>query len=56
MEWSLYNFIKDKWQSLFENVVLGNLKSFFQLDHQVDVSLYLTDAIALHHPKELASL
>ena len=26
----------------FENVVLGSLKSFFQLDQQVDISLYRT--------------
>ena len=30
----LYNFIKDKFQSLFEKEILGSLKSFFQLiDH-----------------------
>jgi hypothetical protein len=32
----LYNSIED--------VVLGSLKFFFQLDHQVDISLYLTKA------------
>ena len=26
----------------FENVVLGSLKFFFQLDQQVDISLYRT--------------
>ena len=31
-----------KFPSLYENVVLGSPKSFFQLDHQVDISLYLT--------------
>ena len=33
--------------SLFENVVLGSLKSIFQLDHQLHISLYLTQASAL---------
>ena len=48
--------IKDKLPSLFENVVLGSLKSFFQLDFQVDISLYLTKATALHHSRELDGL
>ena len=39
---SMYNAIREKFPSLLENVVLGSLKSFFQLDHQVDISLYLT--------------
>ena len=43
LEWPQYNPIKDKLRtSLFENIVLGSLKSFFQLDHQVDISLHLT--------------
>ena len=29
------------------NVVLGILTSFFQLDHQIDINLYLVEAIAL---------
>ena len=29
------------------NVVIGSLESFFQLNHQVDISLYLTEATAL---------
>ena len=56
LECPLYNSIRDKFQSLFENVVLGSLKSFFQLDHQVDISLYLTEATALRHSRELAGL
>ena len=39
-----------------EKVVLGNLKSFFQFDQQDDISLYLMEATALHHSRELASL
>ena len=40
LEGPLYNsMIRDKLQSLFENIILGSLKSFFQLDHQVDISL-----------------
>ena len=56
LECPLYNSIRDKFQSLFENVVLGSLKSFFQLDHQVDISLYLMEATALRHCRELVSL
>ena len=46
----------DRFQSLFENVVLGSLKSFLQLDHQVDISLYLKSATALCHYGEIAGL
>ena len=54
---SIYNTKRDKFPSLFENVVLEGLKSFFQLDHQVDISLYLTEvATALCHSRELAGL
>jgi hypothetical protein len=35
LEYLLYNPIKDKFSSLFENAILESLKSFFQLDHQV---------------------
>ena len=37
-------------------VVLFFLKSFFQSDHPVDISLYLTEASTLHHSRELAGL
>lgn len=47
--------IRDGFSTLFQNVVLGNLKLFLQLD-QVDVSLHLTEAIALHYSRGLASL
>ena len=46
LECPLYNSIRYKFQALFEKLVLGSLKSFFQLDHQVDISLYLTEATA----------
>jgi hypothetical protein len=49
---SLYYSIRNKFQSFFENVVLGRLKTFFQLDHWVDVSLYFTEATALCHSRE----
>ena len=39
----VYNSIRDKFQSLSQNVVLGNLKSFFQLDHQAYIGLYVTE-------------
>ena len=56
LECPLNNFIKDKFHSPFEKVVLRRLKSFFQMDHQVNVSIYLTQATTLHHSRELASL
>jgi hypothetical protein len=43
LECLLYTSIGDKYfPSLFENVVLGSLGSFVQLDREVDISLYLT--------------
>jgi hypothetical protein len=56
LESPLYNPIRDKFPSPFENVVSGSLESFFQLDHQVDINLYLTEATALCHSRKLASL
>ena len=56
LECPLYEPIRDKFTSLFENVVLGSLKSFFQLDHQVDICLFLKKATALHKFRGLASL
>ena len=53
VECPLYNFIKVKFLSLFENVMLGSFKSFFQLDHQVDISLYFTEITTLCHSSEL---
>ena len=52
LECPLYNPIRDQFPSLFENIVPGSLKFFFQLDQQVDVSLYLAEATALHHSKK----
>ena len=49
LECPLYNPIKDKFPSLFENVIIRSLKSFFQSDHQVDIHLYLTEATTLCH-------
>ena len=48
--------LKVSFPSLFENVVLRSLKSFFQSDHQVDISLYITRAPALHHFRKLVGL
>ena len=56
LECALYNFSMDKFPSLFENVQLGNLESFFQLDQQVDISLYLMKATALRNSKKITSL
>ena len=56
LERPLHNPIRDKFPSLFENVVLGSLKSFIQMNHQVDISRYLTEATTLCPCKELPSL
>ena len=56
LEYPLYNYVRDKFQGLLDNVVIEVLKSFFQLDHHLDISLYLVEAIALRHFKELADL
>ena len=56
LECPLYNSIRDKFPSLFENVVPGSLKSFFQLNQQVNISLYPTEVTALHHSRELIGL
>ena len=50
LESPLYNPMRYTFPSLFENVV------FFQLDHQVDISFYLTKVTTLGHSRELASL
>ena len=42
----LYNPIRLKFPSLFENVGLGSLQSFFQINHHVGISLYLMEATA----------
>ena len=55
LECPLCNLIRDKFQSLFEKV-LGSLESFFQLDHQVDISMHFTEATTLCHSRELAGL
>ena len=40
LECPLYNI-----PSLFQNAILDSLKSFFQLEHQVDISLYLVEPL-----------
>ena len=46
----VYRFMRDyRFASLFENVALQSLKSFFQLKDQVDICLYLTEDTALRH-------
>ena len=51
----LYNPFKDKFSSLFENVVLGSHKSFFQSNQQVNIS-YLMEATTLCHTRKLIGL
>lgn len=54
----LHNLIKDRFLTLFLNVVLGGLRSsFFQLHHRVYISLYLMEATnALCYTRERAFL
>ena len=61
LEYPLYNSIRDRFPSLFHNIiVLGTiLKSFFQLDHRINTSLckaYLIEANALRYSKDLTLL
>ena len=56
LECPLNNPIRDKFPSRFENVVPRSLKCFFRRDQQVNTSLYLTEATALHHSRELTGL
>lgn len=51
VECPLYNFIRHRFPSLLKNVVLGSVKSFFSLYHQVGISLYLTKATILHYDR-----
>jgi hypothetical protein len=55
LECPLYNPI-EKFPSIFENVILRSLKSFFQLDQFVDINFYLTHPTTLHGSKKLADL
>ena len=56
LECPIYIPITHKFPSLSENVVLGSLKSFFQSDQQVNISLYLKEASTLRHSKKLIDL
>ena len=49
LECPLCNLTRDNFLLLFEKVVLGSLKCFFQLNQQLEISLYLKEAIALCH-------
>ena len=55
LECPLYMPIRDKFPSLFEIAVLRSLKSFFQLDHRINIVLYLTVTTVLRHFRELTS-
>ena len=56
----MYKPIRDRFPLLLEDVVLGSLKFyfiyFFQLDHQLHISLFLTETHALRHSRESTSL
>ena len=56
LECPLNNPIRDKFPSQFENVVPRSLECFFRLDQQVNIRLYLKDATALHHSRQLTGL
>ena len=53
LECLLYNYARDTYSSIFHNVISWSQKSFFQLDHDVDISFYLTKAIGLYHSSKL---
>jgi len=42
-----YTFIRYMHLALFHNVIVGNLKSFFQLDNQIDIDFYSTKSATL---------
>ena len=54
LECPMYNPSKDKFKLLFKKVILDSLESFFQEDHQVDISFYLTEATALRHSRDIS--
>jgi hypothetical protein len=56
LEYPLCKLIRDKFPSLFDIIILGNLESFFQLDHQIDISLYVMETTTLHHSQKLVGL
>ena len=51
----LYNPIQDYVPSLFENVIPRSLKTFFQLENELDMN-YPMEATALCHFRELVGL
>ena len=51
LECPLFNSIRDKFQTLLKKVVLWSLKSLFQLAHQVETNLYLTETTTLRHSR-----
>ena len=55
-ECPLSNTIRNRFPFLYLNVVLGSLKSFFQQNHKLDMSMYLIETSALHYSRELAFL
>ena len=56
-ECSQYNPVKDKFPSLFENVVLGSLESLFESNHQLTlVSISRRLLHVPHHSRELVGL
>jgi hypothetical protein len=55
--WSVHIIpFRDKFQSLHESVLLGSLKSFFQLDHQVELASISQKTTALYRSKKLVGL
>ena len=43
LECPLYNSIGDKFPSIFKNLAFLEAQVFLQQDHEVDISLYLTE-------------
>ena len=56
MEQPLHNSTRDKFPFRFQDAILDSLKSFFQLDHQVDVNISHMKVVAIHYSREFNNL
>jgi hypothetical protein len=52
LEYHIYNSIRDKFSSLFANVFFKEFRVLLQLNHQIDITLYLAEVTALRYSKE----
>lgn len=54
LEFLLYNPVERRFIFLFQTIMSRSLESFYQLDHHVGISHYITLTIAFHFSRELA--